>query len=195
MVEFVDKVDSGNLSSDEILHPKGWILLGFIMDPRTGLGRFHDFGISNYDLMKLLARACREKSIDEILAMPDVKERIDLYNQQEKLFREMIEKHAKVEGRALIIDMRGQETIQVGNRFLVYTMFPEQNISVFIVDGKNRQNCAITVGYSIINRSATVNVGSLLLKYGGGGHVQVGTCQVDYDAADRVIREIVEAVR
>jgi nanoRNase/pAp phosphatase (c-di-AMP/oligoRNAs hydrolase) len=195
MVEFVDKVDSGNLSSEEILHPKGWILLGFIMDPRTGLGRFHNFRISNYDLMKLLARACREKSIDEILALPDVKERIDLYNQQEKLFREMIEKHAKVEGSALIIDLRGLETVHVGNRFLIYTMFPEQSISIFIVDGRNRQNCAITVGYSIINRNATVNVGSLLLKYGGGGHIQVGTCQVDYDDADRVIREIVEAVR
>ncbi|MDR0586713.1 MAG: exopolyphosphatase [Treponema sp.] len=195
MVKFVDKVDSGDLDSDEILHPKGWILLGFIMDPRTGLGRFRNFTISNYDLMKQLAKACREKSIDEILALPDVQERVDLYNQQDKLFRGMIEKYARVEGRAIIVDLRGLETIQVGNRFLIYTMFPEQNISLFIVDGRNKQNCAITVGYSIINRSATVNVGSLLLKYGGGGHVQVGTCQVDYDDADRVIREIVEAVR
>jgi nanoRNase/pAp phosphatase (c-di-AMP/oligoRNAs hydrolase) len=195
MIHFVDKVDSGDLSSDEILHPKGWILLGFIMDPRTGLGRFRNFAISNYDLMKQLAKACREKSIDEILALPDVRERIDLYNQQGELFREMIEKYARVEGRAIVVDLRGIETIQVGNRFLIYTMFPEQNISLFIVDGRNRQNCAITVGYSIINRSATVNVGSLLLKYGGGGHIQVGTCQVDYDDADRVIREIVKAVR
>ncbi|MDR2144780.1 MAG: exopolyphosphatase [Treponema sp.] len=195
MIKFVDKVDSGDLDSDEILHPKGWILLGFIMDPRTGLGRFRNFTISNYDLMKKLAKACREKSIDEILAMPDVRERIELYNQQTEFFREMIEKYARVDGRAIIVDLRGLETIQVGNRFLIYTMFPEQNISLFIVDGRNKQNCAITVGYSIINRSATVNVGSLLLKYGGGGHVQVGTCQVDYDDADRVIREIIEAVR
>jgi nanoRNase/pAp phosphatase (c-di-AMP/oligoRNAs hydrolase) len=195
MVHFVDKVDSGDLTGDEILHPKDWILLGFIMDPRTGLGRFRNFTISNYDLMKQLAKACREKSIDEILALPDVQERIDLYNQQGKLFREMIEKYARVEGRVIVVDLRGVETIQVGNRFLIYTMFPEQNISVFVVDGRNKQNCAITVGYSIINRSATVNVGSLLLKYGGGGHVQVGTCQVDYDDADRVIREIVEVVR
>jgi nanoRNase/pAp phosphatase (c-di-AMP/oligoRNAs hydrolase) len=195
MVKFTDKVDSGDLNADEILHPKGWILLGFIMDPRTGLGRFRNFTISNYDLMKQLAKACREKSIDEILALPDVQERIDLYNRQGKLFREMIEKYARVEGRVIIVDLRGVETIQVGNRFLIYTMFPEQNISVFIVDGKNRQNCAVTVGYSIINRSATVNVGSLLLTYGGGGHIQVGTCQVDYDDADRVIREIIEAVR
>jgi nanoRNase/pAp phosphatase (c-di-AMP/oligoRNAs hydrolase) len=195
MIHFVDKVDSGDLSSDEILHPKGWILLGFIMDPRTGLGRFRDFTISNYDLMKQLAKACREKPIDEILSLPDVQERVELYNRQGELFRGMIEKYARVEGRAIVVDLRGLETIQVGNRFLIYTMFPEQNISLFIIDGRNRQNCAITVGYSIINRSATVNVGSLLLKYGGGGHVQVGTCQVDYDDADRVIQEIIEAVR
>ncbi|MDR2050044.1 MAG: exopolyphosphatase [Treponema sp.] len=195
MVKFADKVDSGDLSGDEILHPTGWILLGFIMDPRTGLGRFRNFTISNYDLMKQLAKACGEKSIDEILAMPDVQERIELYNQQTELFRGMIKKYARVEGRAIIVDLRGVETIQVGNRFLIYTMFPEQNISLFIVDGRNKQNCVITVGYSIINRSATVNVGSLLLKYGGGGHVQVGTCQVDYDDADKTIQEIVEAVR
>jgi nanoRNase/pAp phosphatase (c-di-AMP/oligoRNAs hydrolase) len=195
MIKFVDKVDSGDLSSDEILHPKGWILLGFIMDPRTGLGRFRDFTISNYDLMKQLAKACREKPIDEILALPDVQERIELYNRQDKLFREMIKKYARIEGNAIVVDLRGVETIQVGNRFLIYTMFPGQNISLFIVDGRNRQNCVITVGYSIINRSATVNVGSLLLKYGGGGHVQVGTCQVDYDDADKVIQEITEAVR
>ncbi|MDR2144493.1 MAG: hypothetical protein LBP29_09005 [Treponema sp.] len=195
MIKFVDKVDSGNLTGDEILHPEGWILLGFIMDPRTGLGRFRNFTVSNYELMKRLAKACGEKSIDEILVMPDVKERIDMYNQQTDLFREMIKKYTRVDGRAIIVDLRGVETIQVGNRFLIYTMFPQQNISLFIVDGRNKQNCAITVGYSIINRSATVNVGSLLLKYGGGGHIQVGTCQVDYDDADRVINEIVEAVR
>ncbi|MDR2144748.1 MAG: exopolyphosphatase [Treponema sp.] len=195
MIKFVDKVDSGNLTGDEILHPEGWILLGFIMDPRTGLGRFRNFTVSNYELMKRLAKACREKSLDEILAMPDVKERIDMYNQQTELFREMIEKYTRVDGRAIIVDLRGVETIQVGNRFLIYTMFPQQNISIFIVDGRNKQNCAITVGYSIVNRSATVNVGSLLLKYGGGGHIQVGTCQVDYDDADRVINEIVEAIR
>jgi nanoRNase/pAp phosphatase (c-di-AMP/oligoRNAs hydrolase) len=195
MVEFVDRVDSGNLTADEILNPEGWILLGFIMDPRTGLGRFRNFTISNYDLMRQLAKACREKSIDEILAMPDVQERISMYNQQTELFRGMIEKYARVDGSAIVVDLRGVETIQVGNRFLIYTMFPGQNISVWIVDGKNKQNCAITVGYSIINRGASVNVGSLLLKYGGGGHPQAGTCQVEYDDADRVIREIVAAVR
>jgi len=195
MIHYVDKVDSGNLTKDEILDPKGWVLLGFIMDPRTGLGRFRNFTISNYDLMRSLARACCELTIDEILDMSDVKERVELYYQQTDLFKEMIKTHARPEGKALIIDLRDVETIYAGNRFYIYTIFPDQNISIWIVEGRNKSNVAITVGYSIINRSATVDVGSLLLRYGGGGHRQVGTCQVSHDEADKVIAEIVEMVK
>ncbi|MDR2478113.1 MAG: exopolyphosphatase [Treponema sp.] len=195
MIRYVDKVDSANLSSEEILNPRGWVLLGFIMDPRTGLGRFRNFTISNYDLMKELAKACAEKNIDEILVMPDVKERLDVYYEQTGKFKEMISQYAKPEGKALFVDLRGVETIYAGNRFLIYTLFPEQNISVWVVDGRNKANAAITVGYSIINRSATEDVGSMLLHYGGGGHHQVGTCQVPYEDADRVIAEIMEKVK
>ena len=191
MVHYVDKVDSANLSIEEITNPRGWVLLGFIMDPRTGLGRFRNFTISNYDLMKDLAAACATKTIDEILALPDVVERKKVYFAQEKLFREMLEKYTKADSNVIIADLRGVDTIYAGNRFTMYTMFPEQNISVWIVDGKNKQNCAITVGYSILNRSATVNVGSMLLKYGGGGHDKVGTCQVPYEDAEKVIADII----
>ena len=195
MIRYTDKVDSGNLTADEILNPHGWILLGFIMDPRTGLGRFRNFTISNYDLMKELAHACSTKDIDEIMFMPDVKERIAVYREQAELFSEMVKKHTKVDGNALLVDLRGVETIYAGNRFMIYTLFPEQNISLWIVDGRNNANAAITVGYSIVNRGATVDVGSLMLSYGGGGHHQVGTCQVEYADADRVIGEILAKVR
>ena len=195
MIRYVDKVDSGDLTSDEILHPYGWILLGFIMDPRTGLGRFRDFTISNYDLMKNLALVCSEKTIDQIMIMPDVRERVDVYNEQTALFKEMVQKHTKIDGNALFIDLRGVETIYAGNRFLIYTMYPQQNISVWVVDGRSNVNTAVTVGYSIINRSATVDVGSLMLSYGGGGHTQVGTCQVAIADADRVIAEILEKIK
>jgi len=195
MIRYVDKVDSGNLSADEILHPYGWILLGFIMDPRTGLGRFRDFTISNYDLMKELARACVDKDIEDILAMPDVKERLEVYREQSDLFREMVKQYAKVDGNAVILDFRGVETIYAGNRFLVYTLFPEQNISIWIIDGRNKGNVAITVGYSIINNTATADIGSLMLHYGGGGHKQVGTCQATYADADKIIAEIIEKLK
>jgi len=191
MIRYVDKVDSADLTADEIANPRGWVLLGFIMDPRTGLGRFRNFSISNYDLMKDLAAACATKNIEEIMAMPDVKEREAVYFEQEKLFRDMVQKVTKVDANVLVADLRGIDPIYAGNRFLIYSMFPEQNISVWIMDGKNKQNCAITVGYSVVNRNATVDVGSMLLKYGGGGHQQVGTCQVPYDDAEQVIAEII----
>jgi len=194
MIHFVDKVDSGDLSKDEILDPKGWILLGFIMDPRTGLGRFRNFTISNYDLMAVLAKACAEKNIYEILDMPDVKERLDFYFQQKELFSDMVKKYTKTFGSALMVDLRNVDTIYAGNRFFIYTLYPEQNISLWIVDGRNKSNVAITVGHSIINRTSNVDVGSLLLFYGGGGHKQVGTCQVSNDDADRIITEIMEKI-
>ncbi|MCL2007012.1 MAG: exopolyphosphatase [Treponema sp.] len=192
MVHYADKIDSADLTIEEIKNPSGWILLGFIMDPRTGLGRFRNFTIGNYDLMKELAQACASKKINEIMAMPNVIERKNAYFEQEALFLKMLEKHVKSDKNVIIADFRGLETIHAGNRFLIYTLYPEQNISVTLMDGKAKQNCAITVGYSIINKTAAVDVGSMLLQYGGGGHNQVGTCQVEYEKADKILAEIVE---
>ena len=191
MIRYVDKVDSANLTTEEILRPAGWVLLGFIMDPRTGLGRFRNFTISNYELMKKLAAACSSETIEDIMMMPDVKERVDVYYEQEKLFHEMIKKVTRLDDNVIISDLRGVDPIHVGNRFLIYTLYPEQDISIWIIDGREKINCVITVGYSVVNNSATVNVGSMLLKYGGGGHKEVGTCQVPYDDANRVIEEII----
>lgn len=177
----VDKVDSGNLTIDEVLNPTGWILVGFLMDPRTGLGRWRQFTISNYQLMEKLMVACRDKTTDEILAMPDVKERIEVYNEQTAKFKEMVLAHTKIEGNVIISDLRGVDPIYTGNRFMIYSMFPEQNISAWIVNGRGGHGCSAAVGYSIINKTCDVNVGSLMLKYNGGGHKKVGTCQFSDD--------------
>ena len=195
MIREVDKVDSGKLSADEILNPSGWILLGFIMDPRTGLGRFRQFRISNYQLMEVLIDACRTQTIDGILANPDISERIAVYKEQDKLFREMLLKVSRVDGNVIVSDLRGVDPIYTGNRFLIYSLFPGQNISIWAVDGRGKQNCPIAVGHSILNRTSKTNVGALMLKYGGGGHRQVGTCQVPYDQADRVIAEMTEQMK
>jgi nanoRNase/pAp phosphatase (c-di-AMP/oligoRNAs hydrolase) len=194
MVEAVDKVDSAKLTKGEILEPSGWILLGFIMDPRTGLGRFRNFRISNYELMENLIDACGSQNIDEILANPDVRERVEMYFEQDSLFRDMISKHTTVRGNAILTDLRGVAPIFTGNRFLIYSLYPEQNISLWVVDGRNNQNCPIAVGHSILNRTSNTNVGALMLKYGGGGHRQVGTCQVAYEDADRVIDELIAQI-
>ena len=192
MIKAVDKVDAAKLTKEEILNPEGWVLLGFVMDPRTGLGRFRDFRISNYTLMENLIDACAKQTIDEILANPDVKERVELYFEQDALFKKMVQAHTKIHKNVIVSDLRGVDPIYTGNRFLIYSLYPEQNISIWAVDGRDKLNCPIAVGHSILNRTCKTDVGSLMLKYGGGGHFQVGTCQVPYADADRVIKELVE---
>ena len=192
MIEAVDKVDSGQLSREEILNPNGWILLGFISDPRTGLGRFRDFRISNYQLMEELINLFRNMKIEEILDLPDVKERVDMYFDQTEKFKSMVEKHTAIKNNVIITDLRDVDTIYTGNRFMIYSLYPEQNVSMWIVDGKQKQNVSIAVGYSILNRTCTADIGKLMLKHGGGGHKMVGTCQVPYDSANDVINEIAD---
>ena len=195
MVKAVDKVDAAKLTKEEILNPEGWVLLGFIMDPRTGLGRFRDFRISNYELMETLIDACAKQDIDEILKNPDVQERVKLYFEQDALFRNMLTTYTRTDGNVIITDLRGVETIYTGNRFLIYSLFPDCNVSVWAVDGRGKQNCPIAVGHSILNRTCKTDVGALMLKYGGGGHAQVGTCQVPYEEADKAISEIVSVMK
>lgn len=189
MMEAVDKVDSGNLTIDEIQNPEGWILIGFLMDPRTGLGRWREFTISNYQLMEMLIDACRTMDTQEILNLPDVKERIEVYREQTERFKEMVGAHTILEKNVIITDLRGVDPIYTGNRFLIYSMYPDQNISAWIVNGKGGHGCSVAVGYSILNRTSRVDVGSLMLKYGGGGHKAVGTCQFgDTDMEEKVAK-------
>ncbi|MCL1982225.1 MAG: exopolyphosphatase [Clostridiales bacterium] len=191
LVKAVDKVDSGQLTRDDIYDPQGWILLGFIMDPRTGLGRFKEFSIPNYRLMENLMDVCATMGIGQILAMTDVVERVEVYRDQTEKFKGMVNEHTEIKGNVILTDLRDVSTIYVGNRFMVYSIYPEQNVSVWVVDGKMRQNCAIAVGYSILNKTCNVDIGLLMLKHGGGGHKMVGTCQVPYEKADEVIEHII----
>lgn len=191
MLHFVDKVDSADLTEEEILNPTGWILLGFICDPRTGLGYHKDYRISNLAFMSDLVDHIRTKSIDEILSLPDTQERIALYKENDAKAREFLKSHSEVNGSVIITDARGVASLPPANRFLVYSLYPQANISVRMIDGKGKEFVSISVGYSILNRTATIDVGSLMLKYGGGGHKAVGTCQVPYSAADTALKEIV----
>ncbi len=186
----VDKADSAAFSRDEILNPSGWALLSFIMDARTGLGRFRDYRISNYQLMYDLIDACTHMSIDEILEMPDVKERVVRYFEQDPLFREMIAENTWAVGNCIVTDLRAIDTIYCSNRFMIYALYPEQNCSVWIVNGFRNQNCVFACGHSILNKTATCNIGETMRKLGGGGHRVAGTCQVaheDYDTALQTI--------
>jgi nanoRNase/pAp phosphatase (c-di-AMP/oligoRNAs hydrolase) len=194
MMEAVDKADSAQFHRDEILRPTRWVLLNYLMDSRTGLGRFHDFRLSNYDLMMALIDYCRDHSIEQILSLPDVKERVDVYVEQEPKAKEQIRRCAVVHKNLVVLDLRKEETIWAANRFMIYALFPEANISIHVMCGVKKQNTVLAVGRSIINRSSKTDVGALMLKHGGGGHEAAGTCQVDNDQAERVLGELVKAI-
>jgi len=186
MMEAVDQGDSAQYSVEDIIAPKRWALLNYIMDARTGLGRFRDFRVSNYQLMMMLIDYCRDHGIDEILALPDVKERTDLYFEHGELAKEQILRCATMHGNLVVLDLRREKTIYSCNRFMIYALFPRCNISMHVIWGLRRQNTVFAIGKSILNRSSRTNIGELCLIYGGGGHANAGTCQIDNEAADIV---------
>lgn len=188
----VDKGDSADFTVDEILDPKGWVLLNFLMDARTGLGRFHEFRISNYQLMMELIDYCVEHTIEQVLELPDVKERVALYFEQQKLFKDQLERVSKIHDRVVVIDLRDEETIYTGNRFMIYAMHPEVEMSVHVAWGFKKQNTAVMIGKSIVNKASKVNIGDLCLSYGGGGHANAGTCQLPNDKVDAELPTIIE---
>lgn len=192
MMEAVDKADSAGFSRDDVLEPKGWELLSFLMDARTGLGRFRDFRVSNYQLMMMLIDCCRDLPIEQILALPDVKERVELFFAQHALFREQIRRVAQVHGKLVVLDLRNEETIFAGNRFIVYAMFPQCDISLHVMWGREKSNTVYTVGKSIFDRGNPVEVGELMLAYGGGGHSAAGTCQGSNAGAETMKQELIE---
>ena len=190
----VDKGDSADFTLDEILHPTGWVLLHYLMDPRTGLGRFRDFRISNYELMMELIGYCMDHSIDEILELPDVKERVDLYFEQSELFEAQLKRIAKIYDKVVVLDLRDEEIIHAGNRFMIYALYPETQISVHVAWGFRKQNTAVMIGKSIVNKGSQVDIGELCLQYGGGGHRNAGTCQLDNDKVDAQLPDIIRAL-
>ncbi|MEG4248802.1 exopolyphosphatase [Microcoleus sp. AT3-A2] len=194
MMAAVDKSDSAQFSQEEVLHPQEWVLLNFIMDARTGLGRFKDFTVSNYQLMMQLIDYCKNHTIDEILQLPDVKERVDLYFEQEEKFKEQIQRCAKVYNNLVVLDLRNEEVIYAGNRFVIYALFPECNISIHVLWGLKQQNTVFAVGKSIFNKTSKTNIGELMLRYGGGGHQNAGTCQIENDKASQVLKELIAQI-
>ena len=185
LMKATDGLDSGKLSMEDILNPEGWILLGFMMDSRTGLGRFHKFRISNYQLMMDLVDILRkEKNIDAILRQPDVAERVTLYREHAKLARQQIMRCADVQGKLVVLDLREEKEIFTTNRFTVYAMYPRCNISMHIIPGKQGVNTVFAIGKSVLDRSSAMDVGKMMLENGGGGHKAVGTCQLDNAVAD-----------
>jgi nanoRNase/pAp phosphatase (c-di-AMP/oligoRNAs hydrolase) len=194
MMAAVDKGDAARFNRDEVLNPQGWDLLNFLMDARTGLGRFRDFRISNYNLMMDLIDYCRNHTIAEIMDLPDVKERKELYFDHAEKCKEQIQRCATVHKNLVVLDLRNEETIFAGNRFIIYALYPDTNISIHVLWGLKNQNTVFATGKSILNRTSKTNIGALMLEYGGGGHENAGTCQVDNEMAEDVLGALIQRI-
>ena len=194
MMAAVDKGDAAQFNKDEVLNPQGWDLMNFLMDARTGLGRFREFRVSNYQLMMDLIDYCRGHSIAQILDLADVKERVELYNEHREKQIDQIKRCSTVHGNLVVLDLREEETIFAGNRFMIYALYPDTNISIHVMWGMQKMNTVFATGKSILNRTSNTNVGELMLKYGGGGHLNAGTCQVENEDAERILGELIEQI-
>ena len=194
MMAAVDKADSAQFSHDEVLAPTDWVLLNYLMDSRTGLGRFREFRVSNYQLMMDLIESCRSHGIADILRLPDVVERIELYFDHAARARAQIERCATVHNNLVVLDLRQEETIFAANRFMIYALYPQCNISIHVLWGVQKQNTVLATGKSILDRGSKTNVGELMLKYGGGGHQAAGTCQVNNDQAQTVLDALIQKI-
>ncbi len=191
MMVAVDKSDTADFSMDEILEPSGWVLLSYLMDPRTGLGRFRNFRISNYELMMKMIELCGSgANIQEIIEDFDIQERVTLYYEHKEKAKAQLKEKAKIHGNLIELDLRDAEEIWATNRFTLYALFPQCNISAHIMWGLHKKNVVFAVGKSIVDRSSKVNVGEIMLTYGGGGHFNAGTCQVPIDHADDTQAEL-----
>ena len=194
MMVAVDKADSAQFSVDDILNPQGWELLSFLMDSRTGLGRFREFTVSNYQLMMDLIDYCIDHDINDIMKLPDVVERVELYNKYSEDFIDQLQRCTTIHNNLVILDLRDEEIIYPGNRFTIYALFPDTNISIHVIWGFKQQNTVFATGKSIVNRSSKTNIGELMLKNGGGGHSAAGTCQIDNDKAEDILKELIETI-
>jgi hypothetical protein len=188
LVGETDRFDSAQLTSEDISDPRGVILLGFTIDPRTGFGMEREFFLALVELLKT-------SDIEDVLRTPEVARRVKIYLDNDFKFLQVLNDHTRTDKNVIITDFRNISTIPVGNRFLVYTLHPECNVSVRIQWGPRHEFVAITMGHSIINRTCKADIGRLCSEYGGGGHKGAGACTLDPATADSRLDEIIRRLK
>lgn len=188
LLEATDKLDSAQLDRDDIVDPKGWVLVGYTLDPRSGLGAFKEY-------FRHLMALAQTKTVAEILEDPEVKAHVSRLKRETEDFKRHLVDSSRLDGNVVVTDVRGNRSAPSGNRFLIYDLFPAANVSVRVAGGHDGKYVSIQVGRSILNRTNRTNVGILMAEYGGGGHEGAGTCQPATADADRVLGEIIETLK
>jgi hypothetical protein len=188
LVRETDRLDSAQLDMNDVLSPEGWTLLGFTLDPKSGLGDVKEYFLD-------LLPAVRTKPIQEVLDLPSVRERARRLREQDRRFREVAVAHSRLDEAVVVTDFRSVDPLPVGNRFLIYTVFPEATVSLRIQRGRAPETISVSVGRSIFNRASRANIGILMSLYGGGGQPGAGACVLPADTADAKIAEIVTALK
>jgi hypothetical protein len=183
-----DRLDAAQLTLDDVVDPKDYILLGYTLDPRTGLGAYQDY-------FQLLIDSVKQKPIAEILKLAEVQERVHKIREHDDRFRDVTLERSRLDGNVVFTDFRDLNPLPVGNRFIVYTLFPQSNVSVRVHWGPSREHVACAVGHSIFNRTCRTAVGELMSDYGGGGHRGAGTCLLPAKNADALIQEIIATLK
>ena len=195
LVEAANRSKTANFTEKEVLSPEGWNRLIFLTDPRTGLGRFKNFRISNKALMHALPKMLLDQTIDEILENPDVKERVEVCERYHEAFVEQLERVTFIEDGVAVVDLRHEETIYPGNRYMIYARFPQVHTSIHLLPGVENQNTVLALGASIFNRSQALHMRNLVETHGGGGHENAATCQIAHEEADKVLEKIVSDIK
>lgn len=195
LLEAVNMISTADLTWEEILMAEGWIIIAFIIDPRTGLAQMDDFSISNEQFYMNMIDYCRTRPIEEIIQIPDVRERVDRYNEQQILFKDMLRQCSEDHRNVVVTNLLNEDIIYCGNRFVIYASHPDQNIEIRLEWDKNRENVIFSCGHSILNRTSKTDVGKLMARYDGGGHEKAGSCRVPADKWEAVLEELLEQMK
>lgn len=194
LLHAVDKAQSGEFTIEDVLEPKAWDMLNFIMDSRTGLGRVRAFRMSNYAIMMRLVDFLLSYSPDKILEMPDIKERLDYYEDSKDEYREMLEYNSREDGGILIIDLRDEQYLKPANRFMKYAIYPDCEVAIQIMWGLRQKNTVFALGSSIFSKSM-LDLENIISEFGGMGHRYSGSIQVENANADEVLTKLIEKIK
>lgn len=195
MLDAVDKGAGARLTTDDILYPTGWMLFNFLIDPRTGLERSKVLGVPHGELMRRLMEEAGRRSVWELLSLPEMEERLELYFDSMERHKSQVMRCSSVHYNLIVTDTRKEASRYPGNRFVAYALFPECNVSLDVSPAPEGEKTVFSAGRSILDRTCSTDIGSMMRKHGGGGHAGAGACRVENGRAPEVLGSLIGELR